>query len=163
MGVSPGVVGAGVAVGLGCGISVKREHFGHFPFFPAAAAETRTSCWQPGHKNSIMSELAAGVGPLAGVDGAALVAGEEVGIGTTAAQEGHFPFFPAADPGTRTSCPHFEQGNSISSEAEGVAGAGVTDRLGADGICWIEPHCGHFPFLPAVASGVRISVWHFEQ
>jgi hypothetical protein len=50
------------------------------------------------------------------------------GICTTSWQCGHFPFFPAAARGVRTTCPQKVQKNSIGpvsgSAAAGVAGAG---------------------------------------
>ena len=90
---------------------------------------------------------------------------------TTAPQLGHFPFFPAAEAGVRTGQPHWAQGNSILSAAAGlrlppsdVAATVATNSFPAvsaavsdcHGIDVTAPQWGHFPFLPAVLSGVRI-------
>ena len=112
------------------------------------------------------------------------------GICTTAWQCGHFPFLPAALIGVRTVCPHDAHGNEITAPpaAElpapgplspvpcplawaagfGAAlGSGVRPATAAgwltSGIWPIVPQCGHFPFLPAAASGVRTSWPHAVQ
>jgi hypothetical protein len=48
-------------------------------------------------------------------------------------------------------------------DAAGAAGDAVGEAVSAFateliGICTFVPHCGHCPFRPAVASGVRISL-----
>lgn len=45
----------------------------------------------------------------------------------------------------------------------GLAGAEVLRGAATPGINTIAPHCGHFPFLPAAASGVRTNWWHAGQ
>jgi hypothetical protein len=87
-------------------------------------------------------------------------------MGTTAAQWGHLPFFPAELPGTRTAPRQAGQENSIDEEADGFFAspfhrgfaAGVGPAFGADGTAMTVPQCGHLPFLPALAAG-RLSVF----
>jgi hypothetical protein len=80
--------------------------------------------------------------------------------------------------GVRTSPPQNVQKNSIASggAATGLAGgatglltglavgvAGTGPGTTAPGICTTAPHSGHFPFLPAAASGVRTRFWQAGQ
>jgi hypothetical protein len=90
----------------------------------------------------------------------------DAGIVKMEPQFGHFPFFPASAAAVRTGLPHCEHANSIlpaesrfGAAAEGDSPDGRPRGFGlfVAGISAIAPQLGHFPFFPAVWSGVRIS------
>jgi hypothetical protein len=94
-------------------------------------------------------------------------------MSTTAWHCGHFPRFPAIAAGVRTiwlQAGHensmvwsellpAEEDDRLPDKGESIVAeeplAEPLDESGVPGICTTAPHCGHFPFLPAVASGVR--------
>ena len=113
---------------------------------------------------------------LAGAAG--LGVGTASGICTMAAQLGHFPFVPPAAVGVRTGRPQYGHGNSIFPSVGGspagrpVGATSVVGRIAPAarwasgeraGMSITAPHRGHFPFLPAALSGVRIRCWQLEQ
>lgn len=135
---------------------------GHFTFLPATFAGIRSRFWQPGQRNWIFAD---GFVSVCGAPG------DSSGIWTTSPQLGHFPFLPAAETGVRTGWLHLGHGNSILSLVPWlfvpftclelleplVGAAGVfACWADADGMSMVAPQLGHFPFLPAAASGVRI-------
>lgn len=136
----------------------------------AGAEELGAGCFETGCLAGAGVGCCGVAGTAAGLAaGVAGLGGLVRGIKTTSLQCGHFPFLPAAVRGVRTTCPQKVQKNSIgpvsavglvaTARAAGCCAAGVCIA----GICITAWQLGHFPFLPAAASGVRTSWLHCGQ
>lgn len=166
--------GAGCGAGLGLATGVGALAAAGFSSFFAGVAAARFGAGADAGLTT-GAGLAAAAGLTAAGGGAA-----GSGITTTAAQVGHLPFLPAAARGVRTTPPQPGQLNSIGLVSSLAAGAGVAAGFGAAfgagaavagcfgagfvaGILTRALQLGHFPFLPAAASGVRTSCAHSGQ
>jgi len=150
-----GVAGSGLATGIGfaagvllrMGIWTTAWQCGHCPFLPAVAAGVRTTLWQVGQENSIELAVASAVdsaGFGAFVVGGSLTASVGLGGGLCSS----WGFGCGFVSGSGFSGWSFAGGLGAAAVGGGKAttGAGMMTNV---------PQFGHFPFLPAAASGVR--------